>query len=236
MKLYIVYGSQSKLLNPFFKYLSKNDYCIRIYNNKVPNEAKNFFDIKSDNNLIQNLKKVLKNIEKEVTNIYFIGAASMMSKNILLMDDKETNEKAIISNISNYVNLTNLILRYMVRIKHGKFIYLSSFRAIKPTKGTLIYSGSKAFCEIFFKGVGLEYGSKNITTHIIRMGAFDGAMLHDLGTKYIDTINKEISLKRPGTAEELFNVIKMCLDNDYLNTGIIEINGGLDIDISNQLG
>lgn len=235
MKLYIVYGSQSSLLNPFYKFLNKNDYCVRIYNNKIPKKSKNFFDLKSDENLIENLENIFKKLEKNISKIFFIGAASIMSKNIFLMDNKDKNDKVIISNITNYVHLTNLILKYMMRIRHGKFIYLSSFRAVKPTKGTLLYSGSKAFCEIFFKGIGLEYGSKNITTHIIRMGAFDGAMLHDLGSKYIDKINKEISLSRPGTADELFKVIEMCLNNNYLNTGIIEINGGLDIDLSNQL-
>ena len=85
--------------------------------------------------------------------------------------------------------------------------------------------------ETFFKGIGREYGRLNITSHIIRMGAFDGKMLHDLGDNYIKSVKKKISLGREGTPDELSNAIKFCEENPYTNNGIIEINGGLNIDL-----
>ena len=47
------------------------------------------------------------------------------------------------------------------------------------------------------------------SSHIIRMGAFDGKMLHGLGSEYIKNINKQISLGE-GTADELCRTIKFC--------------------------
>ena len=154
-----------------------------------------------------------------------------MQQSLYWSEKLDNVEKSIEINIKNYLYLVHIVLKIMMRIKNGCFIYLSSFRAIKPTKGTLIYSGSKAFNEIFFKGLGFEYGSFNITSHIIRMGAFDGRMLHSLGKDYNDKVLKKISLSRSGTAKELCNTINFCINNPYQNSGIIEINGGLDIDL-----
>lgn len=177
------------------------------------------------------LENKLNEIDKDVKKIVFIGAGSIMQQSLFWSEKKEIIEKSIEVNIKNYLHIVQIVLRFMMRKKNGCFVYLSSFRAVKPTRGTLIYSGSKAFNEAFFKGIGLENGSFNITSHIIRMGAFDGRMMHALGDDYNKKINKKIALSRLGTAEELCNAIKFCIENPYQNSGILEINGGLDIDL-----
>ena len=118
----------------------------------------------------------------------------------------------------------------MCKINNGTFVYLSSFRAHKPTKGTALYSSSKSFGETFFKSIGIEYGMFNVTTHIIRMGAFEGKMLFNLSENYKKKIEKNISLKKFGSAKDLSSLIGFCIKNKYTNSGILEINGGLDIE------
>lgn len=231
MNLYIIYGSESLLVKPYLDSLASNFICLRIYNNKIPKEKNNFYNLKCDDQLTSNLEKIIKENLNQIKKIYFIGAASIIEKNLFLSSDYDHFERMISTNINNYIKITKAILPFMIRVKHGSIIYLSSFRAIKPTKGTLIYSSSKSFCETFFKGIGIEYGRFKITSHIIRMGAFDGKMLHGLGSEYIKNINKQISLGREGTADELCNTIKFLQENPYTNTGVLEINGGLNIDL-----
>jgi hypothetical protein len=62
------------------------------------------------------------------------------------------------------------------------------------------------------------------------MGAFDGKMLHNLGDEYIKKVNKHISLGRNGSAEELSNIIDFCEKNVYTTTGVVEANGGLNME------
>jgi NADP-dependent 3-hydroxy acid dehydrogenase YdfG len=233
MKLYIIYGSETLLLKPLIKQIScaRESFCVRIYNNKIPTKINNFFDLKYNNFFTKQFEKTIQKLPKKIEEIIFIGAASIMQQSLFWSEKKDVIDKAIDVNIKNYLFLIHRILKMMMSIKFGRFIYLSSFRSIKPTKGTVIYSSCKAFGETFFKGIGLEYGSFNITTHVIRMGAFDGKMLHELGDDYEDKISKKISLKRPGTAEELCNTINFCINNPYQNSGIIELNGGLNIDL-----
>ncbi len=230
MKCYIIYGSETLLLKPFINKIDKKSICIRIYNNKTPSKKTNFFDFKFDHNLFKNITNLLnKNINK-TKKIIFIGAASTLEKSLFLSNKTKEIDNILEVNIKNYLNLVGLIIPYMIKIKSGSFIYLSSFRALKPTKGTLLYSGTKAFCETFFKGIGREYGRLNITSHIIRMGAFEGKMLHDLGEEYIKKVKKHISIGRNGSAEELSDIIDFCEKNAYTTTGVIEANGGLNME------
>lgn len=230
MKCYIIYGSETLLLKPFLNKIDSNSICIRIYNNKVPLKKKNFFDIKFDGLCIEKLNKLIDEKIDSLKKIVFIGAAATLEKTLYMSNTSIEKKNILQTNIINYLDLVTAILPYMVKKKSGSFIYLSSFRAIKPTKGTLLYSSTKSFCETFFKGIGIEYGRLNITSHIIRMGAFDGKMLHDLGKKYIDKITKSISLNREGTPDELCKVLNFCENNPYSNSGIIEMNGGLNLE------
>ena len=163
--------------------------------------------------------------------IIFIGAASILENDLFMSSEDKIIEKILNTNVKNYIKISKLLIPLMLKLKSGAFIYLSSFRSIKPTKGTILYSSTKSFCETFFKGIGREYGRLNITSHIIRMGAFDGKMLHNLGEEYKKKVNKQISLGREGTPQELSDTIKFCEQNPYTNNGIIEINGGLNIDL-----
>lgn len=231
MKLYILYGSESILLKPLVDSFSENFICIRIFNSKVPSKKENFIDIKFNDETFKILSEHLIHLIPKVKKIIFVGAASILETDLFLSSKDDLIEKIIKTNLRNYLSFTKLLLPFMIKIKNGCFIYLSSFRAVKPTKGTLLYSSTKSFCETFFKGIGREYGRLNITSHIIRMGAFDGKMLHDLGDNYIKSVKKKISLGREGTPDELSNAIKFCEENPYTNNGVIEINGGLNIDL-----
>lgn len=231
MNLYIIYGSESLLLKPYIDSISNDSICFRIFNKKIPPKKPNFFDFQFNTSFTKDFINQFNLNAKKIKKIIFIGAASILETNLLVSSDENIIEKILDTNVKNYIKISKLLIPLMLKVKSGSFIYLSSFRSIKPTKGTILYSSTKSFCETFFKGIGREYGRFKITSHIIRMGAFDGKMLHDLGSEYTKKVNKQISLGREGTPEELSNTIKFCEENPYTNNGIIEINGGLNIDI-----
>lgn len=226
MNLYIVYGSESVLLNEFYKKISGK--VIRIYNNKIPNFQKNFIDIKINDNIEFELKKIFEKIKTDVTKITFLGVGFAADSDLFFSLKEEEIKKLLEANIVNYIKLTKLILPFMMTLRGGKFIYLSSFRSQITTRGTAIYSSSKSFGETFFKTIGLEYGRFNITSHIIRMGYFDGRLLDNLSDEKKKEIKNKISLSRLGNAKDLASTINMIENLEYNNSGIVEITGGLD--------
>ena len=226
MKLIVVYGSESDLISD---YLVKNKNCkiIRIYNNNIPNSEENCIDLNINDNILFNIKKNIDHIEN-VDDIIFIGLAFKAENKLIYDLDDKLIDDLISTNISNYVNITKCLLPEMINLRKGSFIYLSSFRSTMSTRGAVVYSASKAFGEQYFSGLGKEYGRFNITSHILRMGYFDGRILDTLGSKKIKEIQKKISLNRLGNKFDITNTIEYCLENRYTNSGIIEINGGID--------
>ena len=228
MKLTLIYGSESLLLQ---SYISENSgKIIRIYNNLRPPIQDNCIDLKIQEGdaLIDQLGSIISPIISEITEITFIGAAFSTDKSLFISEDIEQISSNIQTNIINYTLIVKALLPFMLKKKHGRLIYLSSFRANTQTKGVAIYSGSKAFGESFFKSIGTEYGRFNITSHIIRMGYFDGRILHSFSPEKISSIKSKISLNRFGSEQELCAAIRYCEANPFTNAGILELTGGID--------
>lgn len=226
MKLAIIYGSESLLLKTFIENFEGN--IIRLYNNRLPKNRENCHDIKYDNEAKKNIEKYFQKNLKNLKQIIFLGVAFGTDKKLFWAEEEETISQNLKTNIINYIDLTKLILPYMMKIKSGKFIYLSSFRSQISTRGTAIYSSSKAFGEMFFKSIGQEYGGMNITSNIIRMGYFDGRILDTLGEDAQKKVVKRISLKRLGDENDMYKTINYCIENQYSNSGILDLNGGID--------
>jgi 3-oxoacyl-[acyl-carrier protein] reductase len=63
------------------------------------------------------------------------------------------------------------------------------------------------------------------------MGFFEGRMKNAFNEVKINSIKKNISLKRFGRSEELIDTIELVIKNKYLSGGVIEINGGLKVSL-----
>jgi 3-oxoacyl-[acyl-carrier protein] reductase len=228
MRLYIVYGSESSILENIY---NNKSYFIRIYNKSIPEIKKNCTDISIQT--IQKTKLEIKNIilKHDISKLIFIGSGFYSENKIFA---SLTEEEISTSNNTNIINYQN-ILQQIIKNTPAKFekilIYLSSFRSNSPTTGATLYSASKAYGEILFKSLAYEYSMFNLRTFSIRMGFFEGRMKNAFNEVKINSIKKNISLKRFGRSEELIDTIELIIKNKYLSGGVIEINGGLKVSL-----
>ena len=228
MKLYIIYGSESSVLKNIY---NNESYFIRIYNKSTPEVKKNCLDISIKK--IQQTKLEIKNIilKHNISKLIFIGSGFYSENKIFA---SLTEKEISISNETNIINYQN-ILQQIIKNTPAKLekilIYLSSFRSGAPSYGTALYSASKAYGEILFKSIAYEYSRFSLRTFTIRMGFFEGRMKNAFNELETNNIKKNISLKRFGSSEELIDTIEFVIKNKYLSGGVIEINGGLKIDI-----
>ena len=224
-KIYVVHGSESSLLKPIVSSIAKSSPVIRIFRNQMPAKLQNCIDLQS----VGDLGKLL---ERETSidpaRVVVIGAAAQ-SQNKLYSQMTSTEIGEIIeTNVVSYANLIAEVLPTMIRMKFGRFVYLSSFRSIHHVNGATLYGASKAFGERLFAGVGSEYGRLNICSTSIRMGYFEGRMALELSKDQLQKLSKKISLRRLGTETELLRAIEFAIENPYSNGGIIELHGGLN--------
>lgn len=225
--LIVVLGSESAVIKPVIKSLSSETKIIRIYNQSIPEPLLNCTDVHG----LVKLASCLDDFEiaPDDQRIGFIGAAFARQTSLFVNETGDNLKRMVDVNIILYVESLSILLPRMIRTKFGRLIYLSSFRATNPIRGATIYSASKAFGETLFSGIGKEYGRFNISTSTIRMGFFDSGMMEDYDAGQQSKAKKIISFNRLGTSTDLESVITFCLDNPYLSSGVIELNGGLNL-------
>ena len=222
--LIIVYGSESNILQELYK--RKNTFFIKIFNKKKPENNNNSMCI----NNFCGFKKIFTDLIKKrnFKKIIFLGVAFKSQNNLFILENDNQIEEMVNVNILNYLKYSKFLLPFMLNKKNGNFIYLSSFRSNTTSKGTSLYSSSKAFGERFFEIIGKEYGSKGIFSCIIRLGYFEGKMIENIDKKIVNDVIKNISNKRLGTSKELVETIEFVIKNEYTNSSVIELNGGIN--------
>tara|TARA_Y200000002_G_C22624111_1_gene639504 strand:+ start:418 stop:1098 length:681 start_codon:yes stop_codon:yes gene_type:complete len=221
--LYIVYGSETKLLKGLFEF--EDSYFIRIYNKNKPNYLHNASDVNGFEEFKATFNEIIK--KNDPQRIIFIGAAFLTQNTLFLLEKENSIEKILEVNITNYVQYTHYILPFMKKLKSGQFIYLSSFRSTHTARGISLYSASKAFGEKFFEIIGKENGAFGVFSSSIRMGYFDGRMTNVMGTKKIKDFELSTGNRRLGKEKDLINCIKYILENDYTNGGVVDLSGGI---------
>ena len=221
-RLYVVYGSEASVLTSFMN--NVGGAVFRIYNQKKPAPKGNCVDV-----LIGDFKSTFQKYcdSENIKEVIFIGAAFSTQSSLMIGETDESIQRQLTTNITNYVMLAKAVLPIMIKNKFGRFVYLSSFRSETITRGTSLYSASKAFGEVFFKGLGVENGAFGVSSTSIKMGYFDGTMLEDFTTEQIASIKRSIGCRRLGSPEDLEAAIYFCIENFYLNGGALELNGGI---------
>lgn len=224
VNLYIVYGSETELLEDIFTF--EDSYFIRIYNKRVPKSLKNSSDV----NGFEEFKEVFDKVFKEISpkKIIFIGAAFLTQKNLFFQEKLDDIKKSLDVNIFQYVQICHFILPYMIKIKAGNFVYLSSFRSQTTSRGVSIYSSSKAFGEKFFEVLGKENAIFGVNSVSIRMGYFDGRMTNLMESDKIKKFTLSVGNRRLGNKTDLIEAIKFVINNSYTNGGTIDLTGGIN--------
>ena len=60
--------------------------------------------------------------------------------------------------------------RVMLQKKRGRLVFISSIAAVNPNPGQGFYAASKLASEALYRNIGLELGSRGITTVSLRPG------------------------------------------------------------------
>ena len=223
MDLYIVFGSETKLLKKLF--LRKDTFFIRIFNTTHPSPQNNCADVNSfdlfEKKFIELQKKILPK------KIIFLGAAFITQNKLFFQEKEEDIHKSLSVNIHSYTKYVHFLLPHMIKIRSGQFIYLSSFRSSTTCRGVSLYSASKAFGEKFFEVIGKENAAFGVYSASIKMGYFDGRMTNIMGEEKIKQFKLSIGNRSLGSSEDLLKSIEYIIQNNYTNGGTIDLTGGI---------
>lgn len=221
----VVLGSESGVVRPLVEDLVREIPTVRVYARTTPTPSSGCVDIQS----IRDIPSAITQLVPHSPRIGFLGAAFKRQNSLFHSTSAEELHDMIDTNITLYVDAVSVLLPLMIREKYGRLVYLSSFRSENPVRGTTMYSAGKAFGETFFSAIGKEYGRFGVSSVSIRMGYFEGGMFDDYDDEAKRHARSSVSMNRLGSTDDLLASVRACFSQPYLNSGVIELNGGLNL-------
>lgn len=154
------------------------------------------------------------------------NAGILMNKKFEEMEFEEWN-RIVQTNLIGTMNVTNACIPSL-KGKGGNIVNIASISGgERAYKGQTVYGATKAGIVGFSKALAKELGMYNIRVNVINPGFIETPMLNEISEEYQKRVLKEIPIRRFGDSENVLSVIKMIVDNDYINGSVITLDGGL---------
>ncbi len=134
-------------------------------------------------------------------------------------------------NLTGPFNTIRCVLPSMMERGWGRNINISSITGTMGGAGQCSYAATKAGLIGLTKTVALEAARKGVTCNAIVLGVIDGGAFHEVAPEFQERIIKRIAMRRPGTPQELSNVLIFLAseESSYLTGEAIEVSGGANL-------
>lgn len=146
-----------------------------------------------------------------------------------MISDTDIHE-SLQTNVAGVVHFTQAAARLMARTG-GSIVNLSSIVGVRGVAGQLVYAASKAGVIGATLAAAKELARHNIRVNAVAPGFIETALTEGLSLEIKAETLRSIGLARPGTAEEVADVI-LFLASDlsrYVTGQVIGVDGGMVI-------
>lgn len=132
-------------------------------------------------------------------------------------------------NLTGTFNMTQAVLKSMIKAREGAIINLSSVVGLMGNAGQANYAASKAGVIGFSKSIAREVAARNVRVNVIAPGFIESDMTAVLSDKIKEGMMGQIPMKRFGQAEEVADVAVFLAKQEYVTGQVISIDGGLSM-------
>lgn len=131
------------------------------------------------------------------------------------------------NNLISVMNVTHCVIPNMINQKAGKVINIGSVSGLTGYKGQCAYGASKTGIIGFSKSLAKEVSQYDIHVNIINPGFIQTNILEGISLIYKEKIKKTIPVRHFGSCDNVFSVVDMLINNNYITGSIITVDGGL---------
>ena len=130
-------------------------------------------------------------------------------------------------NLKGTFNMTQQVLKKMMKKRAGVIINLSSVVGLIGNVGQSNYAASKAGVIGFTKAVAREVAPRGITCNAIAPGFIKTDMTDELNDKVKEQMEGQIPLKCFGSVEDVANAALFLAQNSYITGQVLNVDGGM---------
>lgn len=158
-----------------------------------------------------------------------INNAGITCDRLLIRMKEEDWDNVINVNLKGVFNCTHAFVPCMIKKRWGRVINISSVIGIIGNAGQSNYAASKAGIIGFTKSIAKEVASRNITCNAIAPGYIETEMTKNLSPQIKEAYIKSIPLGRPGTTEDVANLVQFLVSEEasYITGQVINLDGGM---------
>jgi 3-oxoacyl-[acyl-carrier protein] reductase len=153
-----------------------------------------------------------------------------ITRDQLAMRMKDDDWSAVIdTNLSAVFRLARLVMRPMMKARHGRIINITSVVGAMGNAGQANYAAAKAGVAGMTRALARELGSRNITVNCVAPGFIDTDMTRSLPEDQVSTLKNQIALGRFGAPEDIAAAVSFLAGPGaaYVTGVTLHVNGGM---------
>lgn len=156
-----------------------------------------------------------------------VNNAGITNDKLMLKMSEEDFERVLKINLTGSFNMTQAILKPMIKSRQGAIINLSSVVGLVGNIGQANYAASKAGLIGLTKSVAREVANRGVRVNTIAPGFIESDMTDAIPDKMKEAMISQVPMKRIGTAEEVAQVALFLAKQEYITGQVIAIDGGM---------
>jgi 3-oxoacyl-[acyl-carrier protein] reductase len=158
-----------------------------------------------------------------------VNNAGITADDLFIRMKPEAWTSVLRTNLDSAFNITQEVVKKMIRARWGRVINISSVVGLMGNPGQVNYASSKAALIGFTKALALEIGSRNVTVNAIAPGYIQTAMTDALDEAARNTLAERIALKRLGTPDDIAHAAVFLASEQasYITGTVLNVSGGL---------
>jgi 3-oxoacyl-[acyl-carrier protein] reductase len=176
------------------------------------------------------LARVLADVEARRGPVSILVNNAGITRDNLLVRMKDDDWDAVMAtNLKPAFQLAKLVLRNMMKARHGRIIQIGSVVGSSGNPGQTNYAAAKAALVGFTKSLALEVGSRDITVNCVAPGFVDTDMTQKLPAAQRDALLARIPLGRLGTPDDIAHAVLFLASPraGYITGATVHVNGGM---------
>jgi 3-oxoacyl-[acyl-carrier protein] reductase len=161
-----------------------------------------------------------------------VNNAGVTRDNLLLRMKEDEWDDILSTNLKSVYRLSKLVIRAMMKARHGRIINITSIVGVMGNAGQTNYAAAKAGMIGFSKSLAREIGSRNITVNCVAPGFIDTDMTRALNDEQRRALIAGIPLARLGSVEDVAGAVAFLAGPaaGYITGATLHVNGGLLMD------